>query len=72
MKKIVLKQFDGVDYTLRVYEDGFTLEVVNPNAAHCGDTETFEHWEEDEDEDNSVTPAELHAMAMAGMFGNVK
>jgi hypothetical protein len=58
--KEAIKVFNGEDFRLVVYEDGFVMEVDVPDTARV---ETYEHWEDDD---------EIEAMAKAGFFGGVK
>jgi len=56
MIKKAIKVFEGVDYTLRVYEDGFVLEVMRPDAVQCNDFEAFEHWDSDKESQEDYLP----------------
>ena len=57
--KEAIKVFNGEDFRLVVYEDGFVMEVDVPDTARV---ETYEHWEDDG----------LDDMAKAGFFGGGK
>lgn len=60
-----IKVFEGIDYTLRVYEEGFVLEVMRPDAKMCSDYESFEHWDSDKEDQEDY----LNEMEKAGFFG---
>ena len=67
----VLKEFKGVDFSLTVFEDGFVFRALDNTKVGCASIiGEYEHWEDEEDE--TITPQELHALAMAGFFGVVK
>ena len=67
----ILKEFRGEDFSLTVFEDGFIFQAIDNTKVGCASIiGEYEHWEEEEEE--PITPQELHAMMMAGFFGEVK